>query len=75
MFIDDNRFNIRITNIIDRQIDIEKIFIEGYSTKGDNHGYGLSLVKKIIDESKHLNLITEISKDLFSQNVQLILEK
>ena len=75
LFIDDNRFNIRITNIIDRQIDIEKIFIEGYSTKGDNHGYGLSLVKKIIDESKHLNLITEISKDLFSQNVQLILEK
>lgn len=75
LFIDDHKLNIKISNIIDRQIDIEKLFIEGYSTKGENHGYGLSLVKQIIDESKYINLITEISKDLFSQNIQLHLDK
>lgn len=72
LFIDDNILNIKITNIINKYIDIEKIFEEGYTTKGENHGYGLSLIKEIIDNRKnYLNLTTEISKNIFSQIILL----
>ncbi len=71
IYIMDGNIHIEITNNFKGPIDIESIGKTGYTTKnGDNHGYGLSLVKQIIDENKHiLENKTEINKDNFSQTL------
>lgn len=67
LFTDYNKLNIKVSNNYKNIIDIEKIFESGYTTKGENHGYGLTLVKKIIEKSQVLENITEINKKTFSQ--------
>ena len=50
-----------------KKIEIDKIYEEGYSTKGKDRGYGLALVKKIVDSNDKFENQIEISKTLFSQ--------
>ena len=45
------------------------------STKGKGHGYGLKLVKRIIDYNNHLYTSSEISKELFIQKIYIKLKK
>ena len=40
---------------------------EGYTTKGKNHGVGLSLVKDIINSNSKLEQRREVIKDYFYQ--------
>lgn len=67
LFLIDNSLNIKVANKFKEKIELDKIFNEGYTTKGKNHGYGLSLVKKIIDNNKMFKLKTEINNQLFIQ--------
>lgn len=67
IYTDKNNLIIKISNNYKTKIDTEKVFDEGYTTKGKNHGYGLSLVKKIIDNNEKINNSLEISKTIFSQ--------
>ena len=55
------------------EVDIEKIFEKGYSTKGDKkeHGLGLWNVKKLLKHSKNLELFTSRGK-LFIQKIEII---
>ena len=67
MFIEDNIFNIIITNTFDNTKNKKDIYKPGISTKGGNHGYGLSLVKKLVKYNKKLKTYNEISETEFIQ--------
>ncbi len=56
-----------ISNSFKGEIELDKIDEEGYTTKGKNHGVGLSLVKEIIDSSEKLEQNRKIIKDYFFQ--------
>lgn len=70
MYVDDY-FNIEISNYFSGEINLSKIDKKGYTTKGKNRGYGLTLVKNIIDKNE--NIINEriITKDVFTQIVKI----
>ena len=61
--------NIKVSNNYKGSIDISKIDNEGYTTKGKGHGYGLALVKNIVKSNVIFDQKTEISKNIFSQNL------
>lgn len=67
MFIEDEVLNISITNTFDNSIDKSDIYKPGISTKGNGHGYGLSLVKKIIKNNEKLESHHEITDNEFTQ--------
>lgn len=67
LFVNNNLLNISVANNCRSKIDINRINDSGYTTKGKNHGYGLSLVKSVVDNNKLLDLKTEISKNIFKQ--------
>ena len=67
MYIIENSLCIKVSNNFSGKIDISKISDEGYTTKGKGHGYGLPLVKKIINSNNNLKNETELSKKIFSQ--------
>lgn len=62
---------IVISNNYEGYIDLDKISNPGYTTKGKGHGYGLTLVKKIIERNEKLEKETEISKNVFKQILKI----
>ena len=71
LYVDDDKLVIDISNKFSGKIDLEKIDEAGYTTKGDGHGYGLSLVKKIVSESTLFENERKINKDVFKQIVKV----
>jgi len=67
ILIDDNRLLIIISNSYKGKIELDKLDKEGYTTKGKNHGVGLSLVSDIIKSNNHLEQKREIIKDYYFQ--------
>lgn len=67
----DKTLNIAITNNYNENINIDSMDNIGYSTKGGNHGYGLSLVKEIIDKNKNIENVRRISDDEFTQEIKI----
>lgn len=67
LYLEDNNLVIKVSNNYKGKIEIDKIANEGYTTKGKNHGYGLSLVKSIVDNNNLFKNETSISKKIFSQ--------
>ncbi|MBE6138832.1 MAG: GHKL domain-containing protein [Firmicutes bacterium] len=67
MYLVEGNLNIKVSNHYKGSINVEKIYDQGYSTKGKNHGYGLSLVKDIVSNNNLLQNKTELSKNIFSQ--------
>lgn len=68
----ENRNNIvsfRIENSIGTQPNIGEIFIKGYSTRGDNRGLGLWIVRNMVDKYSNVLLNTCCEKDMFSQEL------
>lgn len=66
---------IRVINTFDTniQIDLNKIYEKGFSTKKVKSGIGLWEVKKLIDKNKNSQVFATIEKDKFVQNI--IIEK
>ena len=75
MYIIDNKLCIKVLNNYRGNIDITRINEEGYTTKGKGHGYGLSLVKNIIENNSLLDNATEITKNTFSQVLKIKYKK
>ena len=69
--IDDNFLNIEIANNFRGNIDISEIDIKGYTTKEAGHGYGLSLVKEIINKNNKLINERKITGDIFVQKLKI----
>ena len=55
----------------DDEVMIEKIFTEGFSTKGKKHGKGLSTVKNIINNYQNVTLNTSLNNGLFTQVIEI----
>ena len=73
---DNDIIEITISNICNKSIDVNKIYETGYSTKGRNHGYGLSIVKNTIN--KHPNILknkAEYINNIFSQYLYIDIKK
>lgn len=68
-----NNIVIEISNNYSGVLNISLFDIKGFSTKGKNHGYGLNLVKEIINNNNHLDNIREINGNIFIQ--KLIIKK
>ena len=71
LFTDEDKLCIKISNNFSGLINIEKIYDKGYTTKTKGHGYGLSLVKDIIEKNSKLINKTSIEKQLFTQLLEI----
>ena len=75
MYIIDNKLCIKVSNNFSGKIDISRINDEGYTTKSNGHGYGLTLVKEIINNNSNLEHETELNKKVFSQILKITYKK
>ena len=55
----------------DKDIDTDKIFEKGFSTKPNNTGLGLWEVKQILKKHNNLNLFTSKDEKLFKQQLEI----
>lgn len=70
MYVDD-LFFIEVSNKVNNTIDITKIKEKGYTTKGDEHGYGLNLLEKIIKDNNRIYNEVKIINNVFTQIVKI----
>lgn len=70
MYIDE-LFVIEVSNRIKDNIELGKIYDKGYTSKEKGHGYGLSLLKKIIDENTNITNELKIINDIFTQIIKI----
>lgn len=62
---------IIIANTYKNDIDLEKIDDYGYTTKGKNHGIGLHIVKKILEENKVFSQSRKLFQDYYVQELRI----
>lgn len=70
MYIDE-LFVIEVSNRIKDNIELDKIYEKGYTSKEKGHGYGLSLLKKIIDKNDNVINELKITNDIFTQIIKI----
>lgn len=57
----------------DKQVDTEKIYEKGFSSKPNNTGLGLWKVRQILKSNSNLNLYTSKDNEYFSQQLEIYL--
>ena len=67
----DGLFIIEVSNRIKADIDLSKIYEKGYTNKEKGHGYGLSLLKKIVDENDNIINEVKIVNNIFTQVIKI----
>lgn len=70
MYVDD-MFIIEVSNRIKDDVDLSKIYDRGYTSKEKGHGYGLSLLKKIVGENENIINELKIVNNIFTQVVKI----
>ncbi len=70
-YVENNEWFFSISNTFSGYIDLDKIDKVGYSSKGRDRGYGLSLVKSIIDCDKRISLERAVIKNIFKQTIKI----
>lgn len=71
LYSDKKDIVISITNNFAGFIDIETLEQSGYTTKANGHGYGLKLVRDILDKNDKLVNYRELYEDNFTQNLKI----
>lgn len=72
IYIIDEYLCIDITNNFKGNLNLDKISEEKYTTKGDGHGYGLTLVNQILNEELgKLENERSINRDTFTQTLKI----
>lgn len=71
LYVDDDMLVVDISNRFNGMLDIDKLDDEGYTSKGDGHGYGLSLVKKILSETDIFENEKSVKNDIFKQVIKV----
>ncbi len=70
-YLVDNIIYGEFVNTFSNDIDLDKIYNLGFSTKGKNHGYGLSLIDEIIKNNECIDLDTNIIDKYFVQKLKI----
>lgn len=70
-YIMNDKLNISISNTFEGFIDLDMIDEKKYTTKGNGHGYGLTLVKEIIGNNSIFRNIRKINDDVFTQILEI----
>ena len=72
IYIMDEKLCVDITNNFKGNLDLNKLGNQKYTTKGEGHGYGLSLVNQIIREyNEILENEKSINGDKFTQTLKI----
>lgn len=66
---DSNYLIIVISNTYEEDIDLKSLELNGYTTKGVGHGFGLQIVREIVKNNSNIEVMSEIVGDLFSQTI------
>lgn len=66
---EDNKFIITVSNNFDGLIDLGNIESSGYTTKGNGHGYGLTLMKQLVDKNEMIENKRYIYGNMFVQKI------
>ena len=63
---------IEVTNSCkEKNIDISSLYKKGYSSKGNNRGFGLHIARMLIKNSKHLEMKHECINNLFITKITI----
>lgn len=65
---------ISISNTYKGELNISTLSNLGYTTKGNGHGYGLSIVKQILSKNKMLINNSEANNNIFTQILKIKLK-
>lgn len=71
VYMEDGNFCVKVTNDYGPGIDFSKIDDKGYTTKEDGHGYGLSLVKEIMERNHRFTNLRTITGKTFGQIIMV----
>lgn len=50
-------------------MDISSLYKKGYSSKGNNRGFGLHIARMLLKNSKHLKMEQECVNNLFTTKI------
>lgn len=68
----DGGLNVTVGNTFKgEKLNLDKIFNKGYSTKGENRGLGLHILKSIVDKNPNMTLNTFINEGMFIQDLYI----
>lgn len=71
VYLNDEELVFSLSNTYSNKIDLSMIDNEGYTTKGDGKGYGLSLVKDIIMHNNELRQEKELNGIYYTQRLYM----
>lgn len=71
IYLNNNDVEIIISNSYLGEVDIKNVNEKGYSTKGKSHGYGLSLVKNILENSAIFSSETTTCNGIYTQKLNI----
>ena len=71
IYLEEKNTVFEISNTYNGKINIDNIYLAGHSSKGKKRGYGLSLVKTILEENSIFENITELRDNYFVQIVKV----
>ncbi len=66
-----NFIEISFSNSCTNPPEIHKIYLDGYSSKGENRGMGLTIAKSILDKYKNVLHITSYENNIFTQTIEI----
>lgn len=69
VYMEEDNIIFEISNSFDGEVDLNTIYNSGHSSKGRNRGYGLSVVKTIVDENSIFKNETQIINNYFVQRL------
>lgn len=67
--LENNTVNFDFVNSFSGNVEINRLNEIGYTTKGEQHGVGLSLLSKIIKDSNRFECVPEIMDNFFIQHL------
>ena len=65
----ENEFDITILNSCKEKVDVSIMSNLEYSTKGKNRGYGLPMVKDILNNNRAFDLIQKYNDNVFTSKL------
>ena len=68
----DNFIEISISNTCTTTPDMQKLTVDGYSTKGEGRGMGLAIAEKIISRYRNILHITTYENSMFTQTIEIL---